>query len=175
MNKNKKEDDFEEQLLTIVNLKRELKKHRIGGYIMFIAMLLCFILTIYVMYEAVLFKSTYNIKINFEDEFNITEKEKMNFYLDNIKPEYLKASRSITFVKNPIIIRNKLYAGYNRNKHIQIYYKDCRKTCDYEMMRTICHELLHSLIYVNNNEYFIKDIDDTLICYNDNIRSKYKK
>lgn len=107
-----------------------------------------------------------------------TEINKVKNVLDQVNPRYLEIQRQITFTKTPIqekicsglskftlgcLKKSEspyLLAGYNRLRKINVLYTDNEQ----DFKSILCHELLHSIIYIHK-EYYVYHINEDSPCY----------
>jgi len=105
-----------------------------------------------------------NVDINVS-ELNEEEQEIAKDLIGGLDGRYLKLQRSIRFTRNLSQYRNmtKPLLGFNRKKG-EIYIK--YTTRGNEMERTLCHELLHTYIFSNNETHeVVKDLAGKGVCY----------
>jgi len=136
----------------------------VAGYVLMILVWGALLLVIFSLYPTT--SQKINVKINHEN-FTLDETGRINTLLSHVNPLYMSPTKSITFVKSRydvgcVTCEKGNCIGCNRNGDIWIYYiRD-----DRSFAVLVCHELLHNYI---KDEDVTKDIDDTLICYDEGI------
>lgn len=126
---------------------------------------------------------SYPFPTNLEIKYNgltLEEQHHAEEILSDLKPQYLNLQREIVITTNLEPYYNQLFMseetkqkklnvllGFNENGQGKVYvlYNDN----DYELKRTICHELLHTYFYVNDDAHkIVYDVADYLPCFKNN-------
>ena len=157
-----------------MQFKNELILWKIGFSIIFILFcVLVFIIGYFYFYPTFYFSSKdksevlLNADITY-DALSDREREEIDIILYDLKPEYLILAKDITFTTNQTLLYEQRtqvnysenLAGLNKGGKILILYTDFLTTKE-----ILCHELLHSLITIYEEEWYVKDIAKTEVCY----------
>lgn len=163
----------------IEKLSLEKQKNKLLWNLLFTNIILAVSCILLIIFTMVLVTQHYPVPTKLEynySDLNETQIEHVNLIMSNIKSEYLKNQKKITFTNNITKLYKPFYLtkeqateeaenllGYNMRKSIIIKYDDD----DALLIKVICHELLHSFLYSSDDAHvIIYDIDDYFTCYN---------
>lgn len=109
------------------------------------------------------------------DKVCIDSQEYINQMLDDLKPEYKKVIKNITFTTNRSYIDKiagvPAYGVNDYEGNIAVYIDGDEERERY----VICHEILHSIVKrwgLTDDEWFVRDIADYGVCYDKSQQEK---
>ena len=138
-----------------LKLKTQLLITQIEFFIMVFLLFFTYFFIFYYFISPIEFEKN-SLKIDVS-ELNCSEKEIAYSLLKEVRHEYLTLARTINFTKN---IEPGIWGQNYRSGDITLLFQDYA-----DMKIVLCHELAHSFIFTNNEEWFADDLAEKEVCY----------